>query len=92
MNYHIRVLFFVDAVHDRAYKNLEPDVDAAFDQPRVLPDLSSGSAESLIQEVPCIQNRLDPAGKHPECRKVLRYGKAESRIVVFHQTLVRIQP
>src|SRR5215469_13366479 len=72
-------------------KRLEPDVDTTFEQAGILADLRVGNAEGLVQDVPGVQNRLEPGGQHPESWQVLRNRKTERRIVVVHQSLVGIE-
>ena len=51
---------------------LEPDVDAAFNQPRILAKLGVLGSERLIEQVAGIDDRLNPAWEHAESRQILR--------------------
>ena len=44
---------------------LETNTDAALNEPRVLPKLIALGAQTLVQEVASIHDRLYTAGKHP---------------------------
>ena len=69
----------------------EADVDPAFEQSGILTELGVLGTLALIQQVAGIKDGLNLAGEHPPGWQILRYGNAQSRIVIFHQPLVWVQ-
>ena len=54
----------------------ETDADAAFDESWVLAELIALGPQALIEQVACVDNRLDFAGEHPPAWQILSNGQA----------------
>ena len=60
----------------------EADDDPAFEQSGILTELGVLGTLALIQQVAGIKDGLNLAGEHPPGWQILRYGNAQSRIVI----------
>src|SRR5262245_16378376 len=69
---------------------LKLDVDTTLNQAGILHNLSVLRTERLFEEVSRVNNRLKLGREHSHCWQILGYGNTQSRIVVFHKPLVRI--
>jgi len=75
----------------RESQSSKTDADAAFDESWVLAELIALGPQALIEQVACVDNRLDSAGEHPPAWQILGNGQAQRRVIVLIEALIWIK-